>query len=211
MTGLSRRWLLGGGLALLAGGPSARRARAAALVPTPSQSQGPFYPATWSGEVDSDLVRIGGQPRRAYGQVAHVMGRVLGRDGRPLAGVQVEIWQADALGRYHHPRERRQGADPYFQGYGRMTVGADGAYHFRTLKPVPYPGRPPHIHFRLSRPGVALLTTQMYLAGEPRNARDPLFSRIDDAEQRRRLLVDLVPAPALEAGALAGRFDIVLG
>lgn len=202
--------MVAGGFALAAGAAAAGRTRAADLLMTARQTAGPFYPEVWTGEADADLVQIQGQPRRAYGQVAHVMGRVLGRDGRPLSGVQVELWQCDALGRYHHPRERRQHADPYFQGYGRTTVGVDGAYHFRTLKPVPYPGRTPHIHFRLSGPGIAPMTTQMYLKGEPRNARDFLFTRLSE-EAQRSVLVALEPAPDLEADALAGRFDIVLG
>jgi len=208
--GLSRRGIVAGGLTLIAGAAAIRRALAADLAPTPRQSAGPFYPHRWRGEADADLVQLSGQPRPAHGQVAHVMGRILGRHGRPLGGVQVELWQCDALGRYHHPGEPRQGADPYFQGYGRMTVGADGAYHFRTLKPVPYPGRTPHIHFRLSGSGIAPMTTQMYLEGEPGNERDGLFGRLGAAE-RQRLLVALRPAPALEADALAGTFDIVLG
>jgi protocatechuate 3,4-dioxygenase beta subunit len=208
---LSRRRLIGGGLSLTAGLGHGLAARAAALVATPWQTSGPFYPRVPPLETDTDLVQVQGRPRRAYGQVLHVMGRLLDVEGRPLAGARVEIWQADALGRYHHPRERQDGGDPNFQGYGRMRVGADGAYRFRTLKPVPYVGRAPHIHFRIDGAGIDGFTTQMYVQGSPRNLRDPLLARVNDESARRRLIVALQPAPEVEAEALAGRFDIVLG
>jgi protocatechuate 3,4-dioxygenase beta subunit len=91
-----------------------------------------------------------------------------------------------------------------------MLVGADAAFRFRTIKPVPYPGRAPHIHFAISGPGIERLTTQMYVAGEPANARDGILGRVRDAAARARLIVPLEPAPEMEPGALAGRFDIVL-
>ena len=207
----SRRRLLGAGAAAAVGLGLSRFGWAAALAPTPGQTAGPFYPKVKPRDMDNDLVQVAGQPRHAQGQIAHIMGRVLDLNGRPARGVEVEIWQCDALGRYHHPREPRAGADPYFQGYGRMLVGKDGAYRFRTLKPVPYPGRTPHIHFRLSGPGMEAFTTQMYLRGEPRNEEDFLFARLPDAAARERLLVGLEPAPHVEPAALAGTFDIVLG
>ena len=92
-----------------------------------------------------------------------------------------------------------------------MTVGKDGAYRFRTLKPVPYPGRTPHIHFRISGSGIRVLTTQMYVRGEPRNHGDFVLGQLASAEDRERLMVTLKPAPAIEADSLAGTFDIVLG
>ena len=139
------------------------------------------------------------------------MGQVLGLDGRPMPGVLIEIWQCDANGRYRHPRERGAGVqDPGFQGYGRALTDAGGAYHFRTIRPVAYPGRTPHIHFKLGTAAGELLTTQMYVAGEPGNERDGLLNAIRDLDQRRRLLVELHAADAIEADALAGTFDIVV-
>ena len=204
---LPRRALLGGGMALAVA--PALPALAAELPPTPAQTAGPFYPAGWTGEADNDLVRVANAAAAAAGQVTHVFGRVTDPAGRPLAGVAVEIWQADAEGRYHYPQAGASGADPGFQGYGRTLAAADGGYRFRTLKPAPYPGRTAHIHFRLSGAGLRPFTTQMYFAGEPLNERDGLLRRTDPAA-RQRLLVALKPAPELEAAALAGRFDIVL-
>lgn len=183
----------------------------AALLATPRQSEGPFYPLTLPTDDDSDLVRVTGADAAALGQVTHVRGRVLDTAGQPVAGALVEIWQCDAHGRYLHPGDRgRRQRDPGFQGYGRALTGGDGAYAFRTIRPVPYPGRTPHIHFKLSRDGRELLTTQMYVAGEPLNERDGLLARVRDPAERQRLLVDLRPADSVETDALAGVFDIVV-
>jgi protocatechuate 3,4-dioxygenase beta subunit len=136
---------------------------------------------------------------------------VLDSQGRPLAGALVEIWQCDANGNYLHPRSGGSGPrDPRFQGYGRTLTDASGGYHFRTIRPVPYPGRTPHIHFKVGRDGSELLTTQMYVMGEPMNARDFLFGRLDP-DERERVAVALSPADTLESGSLSGTFDIVVG
>ena len=139
-----------------------------------------------------------------------MLGRVLDPDGRPLSGARVEIWQCDAFGRYHHPLSGG-GADPNFQGFGAANADADGAWRFRTIRPVAYPGRAPHIHFAVFPPGGERFTTQMYVAGEPLNESDTLLSRVRDPQARARLIVPLTPAEELETGALLGRFDIVLG
>ena len=206
---LPRRRLLAAGLAAGAGAvlPTGL---SAALVPTPQQTPGPFYPLRLPLDSDADLVQVEGSSRAAAGVVTHVFGRVLDQSGRPLAGARVEIWQCDAFGYYHHPYDRGGRADANFQGYGRMVVGEDAAFRFRTIKPVPYPGRAPHIHFAISGPGIERMTTQMYVAGEPANARDGILGRVRDAAARARLIVPLEPAPEVEPGALAGRFDIVL-
>ena len=184
---------------------------AASVVPTPPQSEGPFYPVRLPDDRDADLVRVTGSDTAAVGVVTHVMGRVLGRDGRPMPGVLVEIWQCDASGRYRHPRERGAGVlDSGFQGYGRALTDTSGGYRFRTIRPVAYPGRTPHIHFKLGTMAGELLTTQMYVAGEPGNEQDWLFNSVHNPDLRRRLLVDLNPADGIEAGALAGTFDIVV-
>jgi len=207
-----RRFLLGGvasaGLLTLPGGASVE---AADLVPTPRQSAGPFYPTAFPSDADNDLVVLRGAEAKAEGVVTHVMGRVLGRDGRPIPGATVEIWQCDARGRYLHPGDRgaapRDGA---FQGYGRAAAGADGGYRFRTIRPVAYPGRTPHIHFAVTAPDRRELVTQMYVAGEPLNERDGLYRSIRDARGRAAVTVRLEEAGGIEAGALAGTFDIVL-
>ena len=206
----TRRGLLISGLAL-SGLAAASRAGAGLLVATPQQTAGPFYPTKLPLDADNDLVRVKGRPSQAMGEVIHVFGRILDPDGRPLEGARVEIWQCDATGRYHHPRDRGGRADPNFQGFGAMEPAADGAFRFRTIKPVPYPGRAPHIHFAVRAPGTARFTTQMYVKGHPLNARDGILNSVRDPQARANLIVDLQPAPELETGSLAGNFDIVLG
>jgi protocatechuate 3,4-dioxygenase beta subunit len=205
-----RRFVVGGlagaGALALPPGLAAR----AALVPTPPQTTGPFYPVTFPSDVDSDLVLLRGAEARAEGVVTHLMGRVLGLDGRPIPDATVEIWQCDARGRYLHPGDRGGPRDSAFQGYGRAVSGSDGAYRFRTIRPVPYPGRTPHIHFAVKAPGRELVT-QMYVAGEPLNERDGLYRSIRDPRQRAAVTVRLEGANGIEPGALAGSFDIVLG
>lgn len=204
---LSRRVLLAASLGATA---TFAALPAQALVATPRQTPGPFYPREIPLDHDNDLLQVAGQSQRAAGTTLHVFGRVLGENGRPLAGVRVEIWQCDAYGRYHHPADGG-GADPAFQGYGCMATAEDGGYRFRTIRPVPYPGRTPHIHFALSGPGFERLTTQMYVAGEPLNARDGVLQRIADPAARASVIVDLDEAGELEPGGLSGQFDIVLG
>ena len=202
-----RHWLAGmaGGLASIL--PAVGLAR---LLATPPGPAGPFYPTELPLDDDNDLTRVAGREGVAKGEITDLTGRLLDTNGDAIPGARIEIWQCDAFGRYHHPRDRGGRADPNFQGYGQTATDAEGAYRFRTIKPVPYPGRTPHVHFAISGPGIDRLTTQMYLAGEPLNQRDGLFNRVRDPGARARLLVELAPAPNLEAAALAGRFDIVL-
>jgi protocatechuate 3,4-dioxygenase beta subunit len=186
-------------------------ARSARLVVTPGQTEGPFYPVTFPADTDNDLVRVKGRQAQAMGQIVHVAGRVLNRRGEPVRGAMLEIWQCDANGIYNHPEQPGlQRRDAAFQGYGRALAAGDGGYSFRTIRPVVYPGRTPHIHFKVHAPGAGRLTTQMYVAGEPRNATDGLLNRIRDARARTSVIVALEPADAVEPGALKGTFDIVL-
>jgi protocatechuate 3,4-dioxygenase beta subunit len=185
-------------------------ARALGLLPTPRQSLGPFYPSDIPLDADNDLVRVAGRTGVARGQVTDLVGRVLDEGGGPVSGARVEIWQCDANGRYHHPRDRGEAPlDPDFQGYGTLTTGADGAYRFRTIRPVPYPGRAPHIHFAVTAPGARPLITQMYVRGAPENASDFLLNGIGDPALRESLLVAFEPVSSPDA-SLAARFDIVL-
>jgi protocatechuate 3,4-dioxygenase beta subunit len=209
MRRLDRRRILGtvSSLASLAALP----AEAAALLSTPRQTEGPFYPLTLPLDADNDLVQVAGRARRAAGTVLHLGGRVLDPDGRPVPGARIEIWQCDAFGVYHHSRDRRGPADANFQGFGTTTATADGAYRFRTIEPVPYPGRTPHIHFKIAGPGFSPLTTQMYVAGQPLNAGDAIYASIRDPAARAAVTVALAPAPGLEPDVLRGTFDIVMG
>lgn len=188
------------------------RANAASLVPTPRQTEGPFYPTAFPADMDNDLVQVRGQAARALGTVLHLEGRVLDVEGRPVEGALVEIWQCDAQGVYDHPRQPgRERRDSAFQGYGRLLVSADGRYSFRTLKPVAYPGRTPHIHLKVATATGRMLTSQFYIAGESGNERDFVFrDAARDPRQRERIEMKLAPAPGVEAGAFATTMDIVV-
>ena len=206
-----RRRILVGMAALGIGGALRPSSLAAALLPTPAQTTGPFYPLTLPLDSDNDLVRVAGHTKSAGGIVTHVGGRVLDLNGQPIRGARVEIWQCDANGRYHHPGDGNPAPeDDDFQGYGRTATAADGGYRFRTIRPVPYPGRTAHIHFKISGQDLDGLVTQMYVAGEPRNATDGVLNNID-VTARERVIVSLVPAPEIEDKALKASFDIVLG
>lgn len=200
-----RRRLVTGLAGLLVTGP----VLGARLALTPRQAAGPFYPETLPLDDDSDLVRVAGQDGLARGRITDLRGRLLDLNGRPLRGLRVEIWQCDADGRYHHPGDRRGPADPRFQGFGHARTDAEGRYRFRTIRPAPYPGRTPHIHFAVHAGDGRPFTTQLYVAGEPRNSGDFLFNRIP-VERRERVLAEFTPAQG-RAAELQARFDIVLG
>ena len=205
----ARRKLLAASLAGAALASLPWRALAQARVATPRQTAGPFYPREFPVDGDNDLVAVKGRNGLAKGELLLLAGAVMDVSGRPLAGARVEIWQCNAFGRYHHPGDGSSAPlDPNFQGWGEFVTGADGDYRFRTIKPVPYPGRTPHIHFRISGRAVPELVTQMYIEGEPGNERDGVLGWISDPRQRAAVIVRLDKAP--DGKALAGRFDIVL-
>lgn len=200
-----RRSLVFGLAGLLAGGPALARQ----LLPTPPQTPGPFYPLALPLDDDNDLTRVRGHSERARGRITDVTGRVLDTNGRPLQGLRVEIWQCDATGRYRHPGSAGTSIDPNFQGFGHTLTDRDGGYRFRTIRPVPYPGRTPHIHFAVVPNDAARFTTQLYVEGEPRNENDFLFQRIP-ADRRRQVLAAFTPDNG-DGAELSARFDIVLG
>jgi protocatechuate 3,4-dioxygenase beta subunit len=182
------------------------------LVVTPNQGRGPFYPTPLPLDTDNDLIIVNDGITPAVGTITHLSGRVLDERGTPLSNLIVEIWQVDGRGVYLHPRtsnaERR---DANFQGFGRFLTGLRGEYYFRTVKPVPYPGRTPHIHFSIKQNGRERLTTQCYVKGEPGNERDGPFRSIGEPRARESVLVDFLPIRQSSIGEVEARFDIVLG
>ena len=170
---------------------------------TPAQTEGPFYPTAYPADSDSDLLVQGAQ-RYSQGTPVWLDGVVTDIDGKPVRGAVVEIWQCDQQGHYHHPGDGGR-ADPTFQGFGRVTVGAAGEYRFRTIRPVAYSGRTPHIHVKVKLARRELLTTQLYVDGDPHNERDFLWRNLDPA-QRAALTV---PFQAGQDG-LTAKFRIVV-
>lgn len=165
---------------------------ASAAIQTPRTTEGPFYPTENMrfDDVDNDLVKVSSVVKESGGEVVRLEGRVLDRQGRPVEAARVEIWQCDANGRYLHRsdsgwRER----DKAFQGFGFDLCKADGSFSFRTIKPVPYSGRTPHIHLKVLLASVDRLTTQLYLPDHPDNKHDWLYQHIPE---NKRELVTMV-------------------
>jgi protocatechuate 3,4-dioxygenase beta subunit len=163
------------GLSLAATAPGLVNASAL----TPRQSAGPFYPPELPLDDDNDLVHVAGRDQAAKGKITDLSGRLLDHNGEPLKEVRIEIWQCDANGRYRHPLDPgRRSIDPGFQGFGHTLTDGAGRYRFLTIKPVPYPGRTPHIHVAVYPMGDRPFVTQLYVAGEPRNSEDFLYNRV---------------------------------
>ncbi len=182
------------------------------LTRTFAQTEGPFFPDNLPLDTDNDLLIINDALDPSVGEVTWLSGRVLDTSGTPLRNVLVEIWQCDANGAYLHSGSgNADNRDANFQGYGRFVTGLEGSYGFRTIKPVPYPGRTPHIHFKLSRGGQHLLTTQCYINGHAQNDRDGIYQRIPDDGRRASVTVDFTPVEGSRIGELAAGFDIVVG
>jgi protocatechuate 3,4-dioxygenase beta subunit len=145
-----------------------------------------------------DLTRVLGHKARAKGQIIHLTGRVLNVRGKPVAGARIELWQANALGRYDHPSDPNPAPlDPDFQGYGEQLTDSEGRYRFITIKPGPYPAeevriRTPHIHFDVMG-HTDRRVTQLFFAGEPLNAQDRIFQQVP--RNREALVAHLEAAP----------------
>ena len=204
--------LLGGAAAVTLGGMFAPGAFAEELVRTPRQTEGPFYPIELPLDTDNDLLIINDGITPAVGEITHLTGRVLDARGEPIRNALVEIWQVDHHGVYlHHGSDGAERRDANFQGFGRFLTASSGEYYFRTIKPVPYPGRTPHIHVKVKLKGKDVLATQCYIRGHAMNARDGILRSIRDERARESVIVDFAPLKDSKIGELAARFDIVLG
>jgi len=187
------------------------------LPETLTEKTGPVFDRTFIRKNDNDLtVQHAGEP---LGERIFVHGRVLDEDGRPARNALVEIWQANAAGRYRHKVDNHPAPlDPNFSGAGRTLTDDDGCYWFKTILPGAYPWgnhynawRPKHIHFSLFGAGIlSRLVTQMYFPGDPLQALDPIFNSIPDAAARQRLVSRLDMDRAEANYALAFAFDVVL-
>lgn len=181
----------------------------AALIPTPRQTTGPFYPVTIPLDDDNNLTEVVGKSGTARGIISDVSGNILDINGKPLRNMRIEIWQCDANGRYRHPRENAsRPVDDNFQGHGFTKTNAQGSYRFRTIRPVPYPGRTPHIHIAVFPTGEDPFVTQLYIAGEQRNETDFLYNDIP-TDKRRLVTAEFMPSTMPGAEQQAS-FDIIL-
>jgi protocatechuate 3,4-dioxygenase beta subunit len=185
------------------------------LLRTPALTEGPFYPDKLPLDKDNDLIIINDSLTPAVGEITQLSGRVLDASGKPVKDALIEIWQCDANAVYLHTSDssrKESQRDKNFQGYGRFETASDGGYRFRTIKPVPYPGRPsPHIHFKISRNGREVLTSQIFIDGHEGNRADGVFAGLRDPLDRALCMTDFKPIAGSKAGELAAKFDVVIG
>ena len=216
---ITRRAMLGMGLGAAAGaaaGSLGAESAAGGACETPAQDEGPFYPKHQQADKDADLTHMQGGTDRAEGDVVYVSGQVLDDDFNPIAGALVDVWQANAHGRYHHDDDPNPAPrDENFQGWAQIKTDAEGRYGFKTIVPGAYPvneewWRPPHIHFKVSKRGYHELITQMYFAGQELNAKDSILLGVPESE-RGKLVVDFVESGVDdEPGSKRGQFNIML-
>lgn len=185
------------------------------MLATPQLTEGPYYPDKLPLDQDNDLIVISDSVTPAVGIITHLTGRILSPSGEPVKDATIEIWQCDANAVYLNTRDsgpKAKQQDKNFQGFGHFTTGSTGEYRFRTIKPVPYPGRPaPHIHVKVKKGGRELLTTQLLVRGHEGNARDNIFNGVRDVVDRELILTDFTPVKDSKLGELKATFEIVLG
>jgi protocatechuate 3,4-dioxygenase beta subunit len=184
------------------------------LVKTPKQTEGPFYPNKLPLDTDNDLIIINDGITPSVGEITHLTGKILDATGNPVRNALVEIWQCDAKGVYLHTGDsdkKKDQQDKHFQGFGRFLTGSTGEYYFRTIKPVPYPQRTPHIHYKIKKGGKELLVTQCYIKGHPGNEKDFVYNGVRDPKALAAITVDFTPIKESKTGELAAKFDLVLG
>ena len=217
MTPMSRRIFLQAGVAAAAASVLTPRIHAEdppKSLLTPAEIEGPFYPIVAQKDVDFDLTRIEGQEGTALGTVIQIQGHVRDTTGKSLPDATVDLWQANAAGRYHHPHDSNPAPlDPNFQGWAIVQSGQQSRFQFTTILPGAYPvsdkwSRPPHIHFKVSKRGYEELVTQMYFADQPLNDRDRLLLRHPES-QRSAMIASSVSAASDETPAVYA-YDIVL-
>ena len=184
-----------------------------------SEVTGPVFGRDELGPLDNDLILNAAETGEPIGERTIVHGRVLDENGRPVPGTLLEVWQANAGGRYRHRNDTYLAPiDPNFGGCGRTVTDSEGRYAFRTVKPGAYPfrnhvnsWRPAHIHFSVFGSGLAQrLITQMYFEGDPLIPRDAIINTMPDPAARQRLVAPLDLRAAVPLDSLAYRFDIVL-
>lgn len=179
------------------------------LVFTPSQTAGPFYPVELPLDDDNDLTLIKGRKGSANGIISDVTGRIVDINGKPLSKMRIEIWQCDVNGRYRHPHENsRRPMDENFQGHGLARTNDQGQYRFRTIRPVQYPGRTPHIHVAVFPQGERPFVTQLYVAGDKRNDTDFIYNNIP-SDKRKLITAEFKPTVS-DGAKQQANFDIIL-
>jgi protocatechuate 3,4-dioxygenase, beta subunit len=183
------------------------------LALTPRQTEGPFYPDKLPLDTDNDLIVINDGVTPAVGEITWLSGRLLTAAGSPIQNATIEIWQCDSTGVYLHSKTGGDKAkrDTNFQCFGRFVTGTTGEYVFRTIKPVPYTGRAPHIHMAVKRKGQKELVSQCYIKGYAGNEKDGVWKGIKDERQRANVTIDFAPLAGSKVGELAAKWDIVMG
>lgn len=209
----TRRDFLGSAAWTLAAGTAALYvpgAFAQQLQQTPRQTEGPYYPNKLPLDTDNDLLILNDNITPGVGEVTHLTGRVLNAKGEPVRNAVVEIWQCDNNGAYLHTADPNHGKlDKNFQGFGRFVTGSTGEYYFRTIKPVPYTGRTPHIHYIVKQGDKRMLTTQLYIKGFAGNEKDGIWKGLK--EKASLVTVDFKPIKDSKIGELSAHFEILLG
>lgn len=183
------------------------------LTKTPPFTEGPFYPDRLPLDTDNDLIIINNALTTSLGTITHLTGRVLDTSGKPVPNAGVEIWQVDNGGAYlHSGTSNKDKKDKNFQGFGRFTTGSTGEFYFRTIQPVPYPGRTPHIHVKVRVKGKDALTSQIFVAQEKdRNDRDGIYRAVRDPKSRAAATASFNPIPNSKLGEKVAKIDLVIG
>ena len=185
------------------------------LTLTPKQTEGPFYPDKLPLDTDNDLLIINENSVQGIGEITQLTGRVLTQNGSPLNNAKVEIWQVDNKGIYMHSKDPKvKNKDANFQSYGRFLTNSKGEFFFRTIKPVQYKTgifRTPHIHIKVTRKNKVLITSQLYVKGEPLNQKDRIWKSIKDKKAQDSITLDYKPFEDEGIKQFKAHVDVVVG